>query len=64
MERIYNNEKVIVEEDESSYFIDFQRGLGKVKYPKKDWTLTRALYHQSVQNYKQEINDKNDIYEY
>lgn len=64
MERIYNNEIIIVEEDESSYFIDFQRGLGKFKYPKKNWTLARALYHQSVQNYKQEINDKNDIYEY
>lgn len=64
MERIYNNEKVIVEEDESSYFIDFQRGLGKVEYPKKDWTLTRALYHQSIQNYKMDIYDKSDIYEY
>lgn len=42
----YNHDKVIVEENDDSYVIDFQRGLGEVSYSKKDWTLTRALYHQ------------------
>lgn len=60
----YNYDKVVVEENDDSYLIDFQKGLGKVAYPKKDWTLTRALYHQSIQNYKMEINDNFDIYEY
>ena len=50
----YNHDKVIVEENDDSYVIDFQRGLGEVSYSKKDWTLTRALYHQSIQNYKKE----------
>ena len=45
-----------------SYVIDFQRGLGEVAYSKKDWTLTRALYHQSIQNYKKEIEE--DLYEW
>ena len=44
----YNHDKVIVEENDDSYVIDFQRGLGEVSYSKKDWTLTRALYHQSI----------------
>lgn len=48
----YNHDKVIVEENDDSYVVDFQRGLGEVTYSKKDWTLTRALYHQSIQNYK------------
>lgn len=60
----YNNDNVIVEETESCYLIDFQKGLGKVAYPKKDWTLARALYHQSIQNYKKEINDEKDVYEW
>lgn len=60
----YNHDKVIVEENDDSYIIDFQKGLGKRTYPKKDWTLTRALYHQSIQNYKKEIGDNCDIYEY
>ena len=54
--------KVIVEENDDSYVIDFQRGLGEVSYSKKDWTLTRALYHQSIQNYKKEIEE--DLYEW
>ena len=53
---------VIVEENDDSYVIDFQRGLGEVTYSKKDWTLTRALYHQSIQNYKKEIEE--DLYEW
>lgn len=53
---------VFVEENDDSYVIDFQRGLGKVSYSKKDWTLTRALYHQSIQNYKKRIDE--DGYEY
>lgn len=60
----YNYDKVIVEENEDCFLIDFQKGLGKVTYPKKDWTLARALYHQAVQNYKMEIGDNCDIYEY
>lgn len=53
----YNHDKVIVEENDDSYVIDFQRGLGEVSYSKKDWTLARALYHQSIQNYKKEIEE-------
>ncbi len=60
----YNHDNVIVDETENCYLIDFQKGLGKVTYPKKDWTLARALYHQAVQNYKIEIDDNFDIYEY
>lgn len=40
----YNHDKVIVEENDDSYVIDFQKGLGEVSYSKKDWTLARALY--------------------
>lgn len=58
----YNHDMVFVEENDDSYVIDFQRGLGKVSYSKKDWTLTRALYHQSIQNYKKEIEE--DLYEW
>lgn len=60
----YNNDKVIVEENDDSYIIDFQKGLGKVTYLKKDWTLARALYHQSIQNYKMDIHNNDDIFEY
>lgn len=60
----YNHDKVIVEENDDSYIIDFQKGLGKVTYLKKDWTLARALYHQSIQNYKMKIHDNDDIFEY
>lgn len=31
----YNHNKVIVEENDDSYVIDFQRGLGEVSYSKK-----------------------------
>lgn len=31
----YNHDKVIVEENDDSYVIDFQRGLGEVSYSKK-----------------------------
>ena len=58
----YNHDMVFVEENDDSYVIDFQRGLGKVSCSKKDWTLTRALYHQSIQNYKKRIDE--DGYEY
>lgn len=58
----YNHDMVFVEENGDSYVIDFQRGLGKVSYSKKDWTLTRALYHQSIQSYKKRIDE--DGYEY
>lgn len=58
----YNHDKVIVEENDDSYVIDFQKGLGKVSYSKKDWTLARALYHQSIQNYKKKIEE--DFYEW
>ena len=58
----YNHDMVFVEENDDSYVIDFQRGLGKVSYSKKDWTLTRALYHQSIQNYNKRIDE--DGYEY
>ena len=44
----YNHDKVIVEENDDSYVIDFQRGLGEVSYSKKDWTLARALYHLNL----------------
>lgn len=54
----------MVGETETCYLIDFQKGLGKVAYPKKDWTLARALYHQSIQNYQREIDENNEIYEY
>ncbi len=60
----YNQDNVIVEENENNYLIDFQKGLGRVIYPKKDWTLARALYHQSIQNYKREIEDNDDVYEW
>ena len=58
----YNHGDVIVEETETCYLIDFQKGLGKVKYSKPDWTLARALYHQSIKNYQKEIDD--DFFEY
>lgn len=58
----YNHDKVFVEENDDSYVIDFQRCLGEVSPTKKDWTLVRALYHQSIQNYKKEIEE--DLYEW
>ena len=53
---------VNVEEYDDCYGIDFLSGVGEVTYSKKDWTLTRALYHQSIQNYKKEIEE--DLYEW
>ncbi len=60
----YEGYNVTIKEDDENYYIDFNTGLGKGIYPKKDWTLARALYHQSIQNYKREIEDNDDIYEW
>lgn len=38
---------VTVREDLNNYYIDFRTGLGEGIYPKKDWTLFKALYDQA-----------------
>lgn len=35
----YNHDKVIVEENDDSYVIDFQRGLGEVSYSETTYFL-------------------------
>lgn len=39
----YNHDKVIVEENDDSYVIDFQRGLGEVSYSKKGLDSYQSL---------------------
>lgn len=39
----YNHDKVIVEENDDSYVIDFQRGIGGVSYSKKRLDSCQSL---------------------
>ena len=50
--RTYN---VSIREDEKYWYVDFNTGLGEGTYPKKDWTLEKAIEDQD------HIFDKNYI---
>ena len=43
----YNGREITVREDGDNWYVNFNTGLGEGIYPKKDWTLQKAINDQA-----------------